>query len=87
MASAKAQSGLVWEDSCSGMFVGRVITPKLVNDSVINVCIGETISVEDTSVDKLHGETISVRYKFGGDAYKSQKKFEYVPTLANNTML
>ena len=83
----QGQGSMIWKDSCSGMFVGRVITPKLVNDSIINVCVGDTVAVQDTSIDKLQNEQLSVRYKFGNNAFVAKDRFEYVPNIAANTNL
>lgn len=71
---SSAQS-LVWTDSCSGMFMGRVITPQLVNDSIIYVCVGDSISIRDTSLDKLHQEKINVRYRLNNNAFVTNDKF------------
>lgn len=76
---SNAQSNITWQDSCSGLTVGRVITPSLTQDSVILVCVGDTVTIQDTSVDKLHSETINVRYKLDNGSYLSNNKFEFVP--------
>jgi gliding motility-associated-like protein len=74
LSSLAAQS-LSWSDSCSGMNVGRIITPRLVEDSVILICKGDTLKVQDTSADLLHNENISVRYRFNGGIYFNNDNF------------
>jgi gliding motility-associated-like protein len=71
-----AAKSLSWKDSCSGLFIGRVINPSLTQDSVILVCVGDTVSIKDTSLDKLHNENISVRYRINGNTFINKRSFE-----------
>lgn len=72
--SAKSHN---WKDSCSGLFIGRIINQTLTQDSVILVCLGDTVSIKDTSLDNLHNENISVRYRINGNAYVNKRVFEH----------